>query len=128
MDREGQKHGERALTGCCWFARSQAAKKAALKGTNATALKKVRTSATFHRCVVIDLVTLSRAPASPSRASDEAAWTGARCEFMSEISDANLSLASALSSLTTLHATLEHSRCRMSPVDTLQRPARRRTE
>lgn len=29
----------------------QAAKKAALKGTNASTLKKVRTSATFHRCV-----------------------------------------------------------------------------
>merc|ERR1711939_270752 len=30
-------------------AQAKAAKKAALKGTNATALKKVRTSATFHR-------------------------------------------------------------------------------
>lgn len=30
----------------------QAAKKAALKGTSGTALRKVRTSVTFHRCVL----------------------------------------------------------------------------
>lgn len=40
-----------------WLARplscEQAAKKAALKGTSGTALRKVRTSVTFHRCVLV---------------------------------------------------------------------------
>lgn len=61
---------------------SQAAKKAALKGTNATALKKVRTSATFHRCVLFHLVLpyLGRPRRLRGRRLDEAARKGAWCE------------------------------------------------
>ena len=89
MVREGQRDRcegqagavERRADAVVLLLRPQAAKKAALKGTQATALKKVRHSVTFHRCVLLS----SRPAASRERRPSRRRRPAARADRVSPL-------------------------------------------
>jgi len=108
-DRCGGQAGavERRADAVVLLLRPQAAKKAALKGTQATALKKVRHSVTFHRCVLLS----SRPAASRERRPTRRRRPAARADRVS-----SSPLSSRLSSCTIhdsparpRHAPMRHS-------------------